>query len=106
MAETRLSNIDTYQGVYPSVFKKIDGADITVNPFQTYKLWTIQSGSATSSCLPLKGVYSQTLPAIGSNTTLFNISNGCFSNDQILFLIFSFLFVSSNIILSENSVAH
>jgi hypothetical protein len=69
MAETRLSNIDTYQGVYPSVFKKIDGADITVNPFQTYKLWTIQSGSATSSCLPLKGVYSQTLPAIGSNTT-------------------------------------
>lgn len=68
MAETRLSNIDTYQGVYPSVFKKIDGTDITVNPFQTYKLWNIQSGSATSSCLPLKGVYSQTLPAIGSNT--------------------------------------
>lgn len=68
MAETRLSNIDTYQGVYPSVFKKIDGTDITVNPFQTYKLWNVQYGSATSSCLPLKGVYSQTLPAIGSNT--------------------------------------
>jgi hypothetical protein len=78
MAETRLSNIDTYQGVYPSVFKKINGTDITVNPFQTYKLWSVQSGSATSSCLPLKGVYSQTLPAIGSNTaydTSTNIDN-------------------------------
>jgi len=78
MAETRLSNIDTYQGVYPSVFKKIDGADITVNPFQTYKLWNIYSGSTTSYCLPLKGVYSQTLPTIGTSTgynTSINVDN-------------------------------
>jgi hypothetical protein len=75
MAETRISNIDTYQGIYPSVFKKVDGSDITINPFQTYKQWTVYSGNATSSFLPLQGVYSATLPAIGSNTTYNTATN-------------------------------
>lgn len=62
MAETRLSDIDFYEGVNPTVFKKVDIADTSVSPFQIYKSWTVISGSTTSSCLPLNGVYSD--PAI------------------------------------------
>jgi hypothetical protein len=71
MAETRITNQDTYQGVYPTVFKKIDQSDISINPFQAYKTWNIISGSSTGSMLPLIGIYSNinNLPALGTNLT-------------------------------------
>lgn len=72
MAESRLNNQqDTYQGVYPSIFKKVDINDVSVNTFQVYKSWSFISGSATSSALPLIGIYSDinTLPALGTELT-------------------------------------
>jgi hypothetical protein len=71
MAETRITNQDTYQGVYPTVFKKIDQSDISINPFQAYKTWNVISGSSTGSMLPLIGIYSNinNLPALGTNLT-------------------------------------
>jgi hypothetical protein len=78
MAESRItSEQDTYQGVYPSVFKKIDTADVMVNSFPAYKSWSFTSGSATSSCLPLIGIYTDTttLPAIGSELTFNDVKN-------------------------------
>lgn len=79
MAETRISNndIDKYQGINPTVFKKVDPADISVTPFQTNKRWTVVSGSATSSCLPLQGVYSSRsiLPALDSELTFNDAKN-------------------------------
>tara|TARA_R110000851_G_scaffold95745_5_gene207920 strand:+ start:5658 stop:7289 length:1632 start_codon:yes stop_codon:yes gene_type:complete len=69
MPESRLTNNeDSKQGLYPSVFKKIDSADYKVHPFQTNKSFTVVSGSSTSSLLPLKGFYTSynNLPAIGS----------------------------------------
>ena len=72
-----INSIDTYQGILPSVFKKVDPSDVSSNPFQSYKLWTFYSGSATSSCLPLIGIYSnpQNLPPIDSNVAYDSASN-------------------------------
>ena len=71
MAESRIINTETYQGLYPTVFKKIDSSDVSVNPFKAYKSWSIYSGSSTSSALPLNGVYTDinNLPALGSELT-------------------------------------
>jgi hypothetical protein len=67
MAESRLSNNEnTYVGTYPTVFKKIDPTDVALNPFQVYKSWTVISGSSTSSMMPLNAIYSDQLPALGS----------------------------------------
>jgi hypothetical protein len=77
MAESKLINDnDTYVGVYPSVFKKIDKSDISINPFQVYKQWTVPSGSTTSSMLTLQGIYnSKKLPALGSELTFNDSAN-------------------------------
>lgn len=71
MAESRITDIPEYTGIHPTVFKKINAADVKVNPFQTYKLWTVISGSDTGSVLPLIGTYSDTriLPALGTSLT-------------------------------------
>ena len=59
------------------VFKGIDKNDINLTPFLSHKLWTITSGSSTSSVLPLTGIYSDTsnLPAIGSELYYINNKN-------------------------------
>jgi hypothetical protein len=78
MAESRITyNEIGYVGPTPTVFKKIDSSDVTVDSFQSYKLWTIHSGSVTSSMLPLTAIYSDTqnLPALGSELTLNDASN-------------------------------
>ena len=77
MAESKIQEQDTYVGVYPTVFKKINSSDVNVSPFQTYKLWNVISGSATSSALPLQAIYSDvnTLPALGSELTYNDASN-------------------------------
>jgi hypothetical protein len=77
MAETRIKEQDTYRGIHPTVFKKIDATDVNVNAFQTYKYWSITSGSSTSSMLPLQGMYSDPnfLPALGSNLTYNDAAN-------------------------------
>ena len=61
-------NLDISDIEYPVIFSGIDKSDINLNPFFAYKKWEIYSGSATSSALPLKAVYSDTkyLPAIGT----------------------------------------
>lgn len=71
MAKTKtVSNeFDVSDGAYPSVFKKIDPIDVRLSPFQSYKKWMLYSGSATSSVLPLKGIYTTTLPALGTELT-------------------------------------
>ena len=71
MAESKIQEQDTYTGVYPTVFKKIDSTDVKVTPFQTYKSWTVISGSETSSVLPLQAIYSDInmLPALGTTLT-------------------------------------
>ena len=77
MAESKIQEQDTYTGVYPTVFKRIDSTDVKVNPFQTYKSWSVISGSATSSALPLQAIYSDvnTLPALGTTLTYNDASN-------------------------------
>ena len=78
MAETKIQNNENnYQGAYPSVFKKIDTADVKVTPFQAFKSWTVLSGSASSSMLPLQGIYTDTnyLPAIDSELTFNDSAN-------------------------------
>jgi hypothetical protein len=78
MAQSKIQEQeDAYKGIYPSVFKKIDISDVTVNPFPSYKSWTIYSGSATSSALPLNGFYTDvnTLPALGSELTYNDAKN-------------------------------
>lgn len=56
---------NVFNGLYPSVFKKVDKTDIQINSFQAYKSWTVTSGSATSSLLPLQGIYNTLiLPAL------------------------------------------
>ena len=51
------------------------GSDVKVNAFQAFKSWTITSGSVTSSILPLQGIYSNILPALGSELTYNDASN-------------------------------
>jgi len=60
-----------------SVFKSIDKNDINLSPFLSYKSWTVISGSATSSVLPLEGIYSDVnyLPALGSELTYNDAKN-------------------------------
>jgi len=76
MAESRIIQED-YQGIYPTVFKKIDQADVMVNSFQANKSWTITSGSSTGSMLVLRGIYSDVnqLPALGSELTFNDAAN-------------------------------
>jgi hypothetical protein len=88
MAESKITNIEqSYQGIYPSVFKKIDGADVMINPFQVFKTWTIISGSSTSSALPLHAIYSDInyLPALGSELTFNDAKNIDDSLQSILY---------------------
>jgi hypothetical protein len=50
---------------------------VKVDPFQTYKLWSVISGSETSSALPLQSIYSDInhLPALESNLTYNDAKN-------------------------------
>lgn len=76
MADSKLNNTqDTYEGLYPSVFKKIDTADIMINGFQANKSWQLTSGSSTSSLLPLRAIYTDILPALGSELTYNDAKN-------------------------------
>lgn len=76
MAQSKIQNTENpYDGLYPTVFKKIDPADVKVNPFQSFKLWYVTSGSATSSILPLQGIYTNVLPALETELTFNDASN-------------------------------
>lgn len=78
MAQSKIQNTEnTYQGVYPTVFKKIDTADVKINAFRSYKPWTFYSGSVTSSALPLQGIYSDVnvLPALDTELVYNDAAN-------------------------------
>ena len=85
---------DAYKGVYPSVFKKIDMSDVAVNPFLAYKSWTIYSGSATSSALPLRGFYTDVnvLPALGSELTYNDAKNADGSLQSVTYFSINHLY--------------
>jgi len=63
--------IYTMDEPHASVFKKVSNNDVKYNPFFAYKQWTVYSGSATSSALPLTAIYSDAnlLPALGTELT-------------------------------------
>jgi hypothetical protein len=78
MPESRLQHIeDNYNGIYPTVFKGINDSDVHVNKFQVYKTWNFNSGSLTSSAIPLIGIYTnpEYLPALGSELTYNDAKN-------------------------------
>ena len=78
MAEIKIQNNEIlYQGVYPTVFKKLEQSDVNVDTFQVFKQWTILSGSSTASLLPLQGIYSDinALPILGSELTYNDAAN-------------------------------
>ena len=76
MTDSKLiNNQETYQGLYPTVFKKVDTADIMISPFLAHKSWAFGSGSSTSSLLPLNAIYTDVLPALGSELTYNDAAN-------------------------------
>ena len=85
---------DSYVGVYPTVFKKIDSSDVTVNAFQSYKKWTIYSGSITSSVLPLQGIYSDInhLPALETELVYNDAANVDGSLQSVTYFSINHLF--------------
>ena len=60
---------DTTLNESAGLFTRIDQSDININPFYAYKKWTVSSGSATSSAMPLTAIYSDInqLSLIGIN---------------------------------------
>jgi len=75
------SDITTYYGPPPTVFKKIDPVNYKVNPFEANKTFSFTSASAESNnFLPLLGIYQKTLPNVSASvlfTSPLN-SNGSF----------------------------
>ena len=94
MAQTRIGidNFFTYEGLYPTTLKKIDPTDIFFNSFQVYKKWNFVSGSTTSSALPLTGIYTNTLPALGTELTYNDASNIDGSLQSIIYYSLNHLF--------------
>lgn len=95
MPEIKLQNNENpYIGTYPTVFKKINSTDVKVSPFQVYKSWTIVSGSATSSALPLRGIYTDInrLPALGTSLTYNDSANIDGSLQSITYFSINHLF--------------
>lgn len=77
MEQTRIGidNFFTYEGLYPTVFKKMDPSDVSINAFQVYKKWTFTSGSSTSSALPLTAIYTNVLPILETELTYNDAAN-------------------------------
>ena len=94
MADAKINNEISYQGIYPTVFKKIDVSDVMINPFQVFKSWTVTSGSSTSSLLPLSAIYSDVdvLPALGSELTYNDATNLDGSLQTIIYQSINHLF--------------
>lgn len=89
--------IDTYstnEGIYPTVFKKMDSSDVSINAFQVYKHWTFMSGSDTSSALPLTAIYSNinNLPALQTELTYNDASNIDGSLQSVMYFSINHLF--------------
>ena len=62
------NEITTYKGVAPTVFKKIEPTDYSVNPFEAHKQFTFYSGSAVSeNYSQLQGIYVEGFPNISSS---------------------------------------
>jgi len=94
MAQSKFA-IETYSnedGLYPTVFKKIDSTDVSMNPFQVYKRWTFMSGSATSSAKPLNAIYTNILPALQTELTYNDASNIDGSLQSIIYYSINHLF--------------
>jgi hypothetical protein len=68
---------DPYDGIYPTVFKRVEQNDISYEPFRVYKTWTVSNSDSTSSMLPLRAIYSNPniLPALGTSLTYNDASN-------------------------------
>ena len=63
------SDITTYYGSPPTVFKKIDPVNYKVNEFQANKTFSFTSASAeTNNYIPLLGIYQKTLPNVSASS--------------------------------------
>jgi hypothetical protein len=62
------NEITTYKGVAPTVFKKIEPTDYSVNPFEAHKQFTFYSASALSENYnQLQGIFIEGFPDISSS---------------------------------------
>lgn len=101
MSELKIKNSgfekDTYQGEYPTVFKKIENNDFQKQEFVTNKKFEFVSGSSTSSALPLEAVYTDRryLPALGSELTFNDASNIDGSLQSITYFSIDHLYYSN-----------
>jgi hypothetical protein len=68
---------DPYDGIYPTVLKRVEPTDVSYTPFKVHKTWTVSNGNPTSSILPLRAIYSNpaVLPALGTSLTYNDASN-------------------------------
>jgi len=91
--ENERHEIYTMDEPHPTVFKKISKTDVKFSPFYSYKSWTVYSGSATSSLLPLTAIYSDInqLPALGSELTYNDAANIDGSLQTITYFSIDFL---------------
>jgi hypothetical protein len=64
------SDITTYYGTPPTVFKKVDPINYKVNQFEANKTFSFTSASAESNNFtPLLGIYERTLPNVSASVT-------------------------------------
>ena len=64
------SDITTYYGTPPTVFKKVDPVNYKVNQFEANKTFSFTSASAElNNFTPLLGIYEKTLPNVSSSST-------------------------------------
>lgn len=64
------SDITTYYGTPPSVFKKIDPVNYKVNQFEANKTFSFTSASAElNNFTPLLGIYERILPNVSASST-------------------------------------
>ena len=62
------SDITTYYGATPTVFKKIDPVNYKVNEFEVNKTFSFTSASAElNNFIPLLGIYQRTLPNVSAS---------------------------------------
>ena len=68
---------DPYDGIYPTVLKRVEPTDVSYTPFKVHKTWTVSNSDPTSSILPLRAIYSNpaVLPALGTSLTYNDASN-------------------------------
>lgn len=77
---------------YPSVFKKVDTSEISLQTFRAHKNWQFTSGSHDSGFTSLQGVYTSVLPLLGTELTYNDAANKDGSLQTITYASINHLF--------------